>query len=128
MHAADADVDARLAQALRVRAMLDELVARLLATVEERGLPTEHGYPSLRAWVLATKQVSLGEAGGMLAQCRAMTARTEGTRQAWADGRIPGEQAVCIGNAIGTLDRDLPPATVAQAQTVLIEQAAVLPP
>jgi hypothetical protein len=63
----DGDVDARLAQALRVRAMLDELVAQLLATVEVCGVPTELGYSSLRAWLLATKQVSLGEAGRMLA-------------------------------------------------------------
>jgi hypothetical protein len=56
----DGDVGARLAEALRVRAMLDELVGRLLATVEVRGVPTELGYSSLRAWLLAPSRSPSG--------------------------------------------------------------------
>src|SRR5687768_13514754 len=71
----DGTVTARLGQALAVRAGLDELVARLVGAVEERGLPAAGGCSSTRSWLVGGQRTSVAEAARLCAQSRAVGPR-----------------------------------------------------
>ena len=94
----DEQVRDRLAEALRVRAGVDELVSRLVGSVVERDLATLAGASSARSWLMGAHRMSAGAAARLLDQAKAAdTPRTAPTRRAWAAGRLTGEQAVAIG-------------------------------
>ncbi len=93
----------RLGQALAVRAQVIELVARLVGEVDERDLGAKAGASSTKAHLVAHYRVSGAAAAGLLSQARCMTDRTGVTRQAWATGKVSGEQAVLIGAAVDKL-------------------------
>jgi hypothetical protein len=86
-------VQQRLGEALRVRAGVDELVARLTASILGRELPRLAGASSGRAWLMATHRMSAPEAARLVTQANACTAegldgRAETTRRAWATGDV----------------------------------------
>jgi len=122
----DRRVETRLAQALSVRAQLDELVARLVSQVDDRDLGGAAGASSTKAHLVASYRMSGGAATGLLAQTRSMTGRTDTTREAWAAGWVTGEQAAVIGSAIDKLSATVSDKQVELAQLDLVEQAQTL--
>ncbi len=122
----DRRVETRLAQALAVRAQVDELVARLVSQVEDRDLGGAAGASSTKAHLVMAYRLSGGAAAGLLAQSRSMTGRTDATRRAWSAGWVSGEQAAVIGSAIDKLSATVPDRTVVRAQLDLVEQAQTL--
>lgn len=80
----DEAVQARLGDALAVKARLDELIGRLVASTVERALARLAGMSSDRAWLMATHRMSSGAAARLLARSKAATPRTEPARRAWA--------------------------------------------
>ncbi len=122
----DRRVEARLAEALAVRAQMDELVARLVSQVEDRGISGTAGASSTKAHLVAAHRLSGGAAAGLLAQARSMTGRTNVTREAWATGWVSAEQAAVIGSAIEKLSTTVPDEVVERAQLDLVQQAQTL--
>lgn len=119
----DAQLQARLTQALAVRAGVEELVARLVGEVDDRALATRAGASSTRALLQATHRMSRGQAAGMVAHANSVDDRTQVTRRAWAAGVISGEQAVVIGTAVSRLSPSVATATVHAAQSDLVGHA-----
>ncbi len=122
----DRRVQTRLGEALAVRAQLDELVARLVGQVDDRGLGRAGGASSTKAHLVAGYRMSGGAAAGLMAQARSMSDRTAVTRQAWAAGCVSAEQAVVIGAAVDKLSPTVPDEVVEHAQVDLVEHARSL--
>lgn len=122
----DADLDARFAQALRVRAGVDELAARLCADAVDRGLPADHGAASPRTWLTGSQRLSGASAARLMADATALDESTEPTRHAWSAGLLHADQARVIGQAVGRLGAGTPPDTVAGVQYDLIGHAQSL--
>jgi hypothetical protein len=124
----DARLADRLAAALRVKASAEELVARLVAELDDRDVATVSGASSTQAHLQATYKMSRREAATVLGQARAMTPRTETTRAAFAAGALSAEQAVAVADAINRLSDDIDPSRIAAAQADLVAEAPHLNP
>ncbi|MDX6297626.1 MAG: hypothetical protein QOI51_1483, partial [Nocardioidaceae bacterium] len=121
-------VQQRLSEALRVRAGVDELVARLTASILGRELPRLAGASSGRAWLMATHRMSAPEAARLVTQANACTAegldgRAETTRRAWATGDVHTEQAVVIAQTVGALNSAIPATATDALQHDLVGHA-----
>jgi Domain of unknown function (DUF222) len=125
-------VQARLTQALRIRARVEELTARLLGSVVAREVPRVAGASSARAWLMATHGMSVQDAARLVRETALhsvdeMTpARSEPTRAAWAAGEVSAEQAVLIANAVDRLSDDVPEHAVESLQADLVGHAQTL--
>lgn len=107
-------VQRRLTEVLRAVAGLEEFATRLVSEADTRGLATWAGSSSTSAWLASTQRVSRGRAAALVGQAKAMTARTETTRQAWAEGQLNSEQATVIATAINRLSVDVPPELISR--------------
>ncbi len=116
----------RLRQALAVRAGVNELVARLLATTIDRDLPRQHGAASPTSWLVSEHRLSRGQATATVAAARALSPAEEHTRQAWAAGRLHTDQAVMIGATLSGLSADVDDQPRHLAQATLVDQAQLL--
>ncbi|MBA3310891.1 MAG: hypothetical protein H0U28_12730, partial [Nocardioidaceae bacterium] len=67
----DEQVQDRLAEALRARAGVEELVSRLVGSVVERDLATLAGASSTRSWLMGAHRMSAGAAARLLDQAKA---------------------------------------------------------
>lgn len=119
-------VQQRLTEVLRAVAGLEELATRLVSEVDTRGLATLAGCASTSAWLASTQRMSRGRAAATVALAKAMTVRSETTRQAWAEGQLNAEQATVIATAINRLAADLPLESIRQAQVDLVSHAQTL--
>lgn len=119
-------VQQRLTEVLQAVAGLEELAARLVSEAHARGLATLAGCSSTSAWLASTQRISRGHAAAMVAQAKAMTVRTEVTRQAWAQGQLNAEQAAVMATAINRLAADLPLAPIREAQVDMVTHAQTL--
>lgn len=145
----DDTVQHHLAVMLRIRSGVEELTARLAASVVDRDLPRLAGASSPRAWLSATHGMSHSDAARLLTE----TAVHEGerpdrrcgpTRHAWASGDLTAERAVLIAGAVHAVNDDTPAVatdrlqsdlaahspdlTYPQFQTLCSHAAAVLDP
>ena len=126
-------VQARLGQALRVRARVEELTVRLLGSVVDREVPRVAGASSARAWLMATHGVSVQDAARLVRETALHSvdddlapSRVEPTRAAWAAGEVSAEQAVLIANAVDRLAPDVPASAVTSLQSDLVGHAQTL--
>jgi hypothetical protein len=110
------DLTDGLTEMLRVRAGVEELVARLAASVADRDVPRLAGASSTKAWLMATHGLSGADAARLVAEATAhpgdpdgvlADGRAEATRQAWAAGDLSAERAVLIANTIDRLSPDI---------------------
>jgi len=122
----DARLSRRLAEALAVRARVDELVARLVGHVDERDLAKVMGASSTKAHLVASYRVSGAAAAGLVSQARCLTDRSTTTRTAWATGKVSAEQAVLIGAAVDKLSPEVSDDVVEHAQADLVDHAQTL--
>jgi len=116
-------VHSRLAEALAVRARLDQLVAQLVDQVDARGLAETHGTSSTRAYLMAAHRMSSRAAVETVSAAAAMTDRTAPTQQAWATGLVSAEQATLIASAANRLSAAIPADRVDSAQLDLVVHA-----
>src|SRR5690348_17254389 len=94
----DDELARRLAEVLRVRASVEELTARLVASAVDRGTPGAAGASSTRAWLVGEYGVSTSDAARLVAEATAHpgdvpATRLELVRTAWAGGAVPAERA-----------------------------------
>ncbi len=125
----DSRLDARISEALAVRAAADELVARLVAEAADRNLPHRHGASSTRAHLMTAHRMSAGEASRTVRtakQLHGTSAVTEPTRRAVAAGAVSAEQGVVIAAAINRLSPTVEPDRVEAAQQDLLAHAQTL--
>jgi hypothetical protein len=107
-----------------VASSVGELRARLVSEADQRDHATDQGCTSTTAWLRTRTGLSGPAAGRLTAQARQVfTDRAAPTRVAWASGRLSGEQALVIAEAVNRLAADLDPDRVAAAQLDLISQA-----
>jgi hypothetical protein len=120
----DAELKRLLVEATAVAARVEELQARLVAEADGRDQARHEGCTSTTAWVRTTTGLSGAAAARLSAGARELFAeRVAPTRIAWAAGRLTGEQALVIAEAINTLSTDVDPDRVLAAQLNLIDQA-----
>ncbi|MDP9319063.1 MAG: HNH endonuclease [Actinomycetota bacterium] len=125
-------VQARLTQALRIRARVEELTVRLLGSVVDREIPRVAGASSARAWLMATHGMSVQDAARLVRETALRSvdemtpARSEPTRAAWAAGEVSAEQAVLIAKAVDRLSGDVPEHAVEALQADLVGHAQTL--
>ncbi len=124
-------VQERLGEVLAVRARVEELTARLLASVSERELPSLAGASSMRAWLMATRGLSRQDAGRLVAEIGVQheqpgLGRTGLTRDAWSVGQVSAEQAVLIAKTVNDLDATIRQDAVDRLQVDLIHHAQTL--
>jgi hypothetical protein len=122
----EAGLRAGLDEVWRIRARVDELLCRLVADADARGIPVDDGASSTRSWLAWRFKMSRGAAGGIVAQLPAMSPRVSATRRAWADGAVSGEQAGLIAATIDGLGVDIDEQACRRAEAVLVEQAGRL--
>ena len=123
-----AEVNQLLAEATSVAASLGELQARLVAEAECRSHAEEQGCTSTTAWVKDATRMSAAAAGRLTALARHLYGeRVAPTRLAWAAGRVTGEQALVIAEAINALATTVDEDRVTAAQLDLIERAGEHP-
>jgi len=128
-------VQDRLTDLLRVRAQVEEVTARLLSSVAGREIPRISGASSTRAWLMATRGLSIQDAsrlvresffGGQVDGTDPESSRSALTRGAWAAGGVSAEQAVLIGATIDRLSDAVPLDAVVSLQGDLIRHAQTL--
>ncbi|MEJ7630033.1 MAG: DUF222 domain-containing protein [Nocardioidaceae bacterium] len=123
-------VQERLSQALVARARVEELTARLLASVVGREIPRLAGASSTRAWLMATRGLSIQDAARLVAETRPHSddgqARSEPTRVAWAAGQVNAEQAVLFAKTVDRLSLDVSQPVVNRLQMELFGHARTL--
>jgi hypothetical protein len=131
----DGQVQDRFADALRVRAGVEELVARLAASVVDRELPRLGGASSTKAWLVSTHGLSGADAARLVAETTAhhgdvdgvlRDGRTEATRVAWAAGDLSAERAVLIARTVDRFSPDIPADRTDALQTDLVQHSKVL--
>ena len=127
----EAAVQERFGEVLAVRARVEELTARLLASVDDRELPRLAGASSTRAWLMATHGVSRQDAGRLVGEIGVQheepgVGRTGATRVAWLVGLISAEQAVLIAKTVDGLDPTIGQDAVDRLQVDLIHHAQTL--
>ncbi len=127
----DARLDRRLAEALSVRAAVDQVIGELVGEMDDRHLATQVGASSTRAHLVGAHRLSRAEAARVTTAARQLhgggrSAVTEPIRRAQASGGVSGEQAVTIATAINRLDAGMPIERIQAAQADLIEYAATL--
>jgi hypothetical protein len=126
----DKALDARMADALAVRAVVDELVARLAGEMDDRGHAKRLGSSSTRAHLVGTHRLSAGEALRVIKaanQLHGSSTLTEPVRRAQACGEVSQEQATVIATAINQISAEHPVEAVEGAQADLIRYAGELP-
>jgi len=126
-------VQARLSESVALRSRVEELTARLLASVTDREVPRLAGASSPRTWLMATHGMSAPDATRLVRETVVHTTTDDGldgsatrvlpTRAAWALGRISAEQAVLIGQTVSRLSSDVPVTTLERLQEDLIGHA-----
>src|SRR3954471_9859680 len=126
----DKGLDARMADALAVRAEADELVARLAGEMEARGHAKRLGGSSTHAHLVGTHRLSNGEARRVTQAARQLHGTptlTDPVRRAQANGQVSQEQATVIAATINQISPDHPVGAVEHAQRDLIRYAGELP-
>jgi hypothetical protein len=108
------------------QALSDELAA--IAEFEGRGLARQQGAASTTSWLRDRLRLSSNTCHRMVELAKALDRVAPQTREALADGRVNGEQAVEIAAAVAALPDEVGPPVAAQAEKLLLEQAAVLEP
>jgi hypothetical protein len=120
-----AELKRLLAEVTAVATSVEELQARLVAEADGRDLARDEGCTSTTTWVRSTTGLSGSASVRLAALARELyTERAAPTRAAWASGRLTGEQALVIAEAINTLSPGLDSDRVRAAQLDLIDQAA----
>lgn len=126
-------LDARIGQAIAVRAAADELLARLVGEAEERHLARQLGAASTQSHLVGAHRMSTAEAGRVTRAARQLhgssvrSAVTEPVRRAQAEGRVSGEQAVVIATAVNRLSPEISIDRAEAAQADLVRFAGDLP-
>jgi len=126
-------VQERLTQALRVRGQVEELTARLLASVQAREIPRVAGASSTRAWLMATRGLSAQDAARLVKETAVFGSsedlaepRSAATRSAWATGQVSTEQSVLIAGTVDKLGTGVQQTAVDRLQTDLVHYAQTL--
>jgi hypothetical protein len=124
----DALLAAEFLAARRLADQLDGVCLRLLAAVDARGAAgAEHGVRALSTagWLRASLQMSAAAAGRAVRTARALHRGPLGaTARALAAGEVSAEHATVLADAT----HDLPGATVAEAEPLLVDAARRLDP
>ena len=126
----------RLGELLAVRAAVDELTARVTASILARDVPRLAGAASAKAWLMTTHGLSSGDAHRLITHTRVADTdqpvcdrstrtvdpdgadagdhrvvtggRCEPTRRAWASGGLSAERAVLVGHAVTDVGDHIP--------------------
>jgi hypothetical protein len=125
----DGALDARFDAAVAARAAVDEVLARMAAEMDDRGMAARRGASSTRAHLVASHRLSRAEASRVVAAARVVHGPTmvaEPVRRAQASGQVSREQAVTIAEAVDRLDPAIDPVRVEALQHDLIGHAATL--
>ena len=120
----DAEVLAGAEAAQRLAASATELVARLVAEADTRGLAREQGAVSGAAW-LRTRTRLTSQAAGDVARVGASLAIHEATRAALASGGLCVEQAAVITRLLERLPHTVDTEQILAAEQYLLDQARV---
>ena len=102
----------------RLLARMTELETRLLRQAQTLGIPAEHGFRSLTAWLARTTHLTHTEAARRTRLATTLATHTL-TRDALAHGRLLTEQAIAITTAVDEVD----PTDRDHAETHLLTQA-----
>lgn len=118
----------RLGDVLRIRASVEELTARLAASVVERDVPRVAGAHSPRSWLMSTHGMSTSDASRLLAEASVLEGerpdrRCGLTRQAWAAGAVPAERAVLTAQAVASVGDAVDASATDRLQTDLLAQS-----
>jgi hypothetical protein len=122
----DAALDARVAEAARLAASAQEMLARTVGEADAAGLPGRAGATSTRAWLTGHHGMSARDASRSAAQARAMTPAAEPTRLAWARGELCGDRAEAVAHAVNNLPDGVDPKRVEAAQAGLLARSRTL--
>ncbi|WP_298989263.1 HNH endonuclease signature motif containing protein [uncultured Pseudokineococcus sp.] len=124
----DDEVRAAVVDLERQASRLDAVRLRLLSTAEERRVGRAAGAPSTADWLVGATTTRAEHARRRVDLAVALDTDLAPTRTALACGDLTGDHAGVIRTALLRLHPDVDPATRADAQAFLVEQARHLDP
>ncbi len=129
-------VQDRFSQALQVRARVEELTSRLLASIIGRDIPRIAGTSSTRAWLMATRGLSVQDAARLVREAAVHDSDGDGGAShaepnrtdtgGLGRGRGVRRAGRLIGGTIDRLDETVPEPTVVSLQSDLVRHARTL--